>query len=176
MLQIQNLATLRPIFENIPSHREMNQRDQRYLPRQALIECSSLADLTGQPQEKLQATSRLVTMGELASTLAHELNQPLAAIASYTAGCMNRLESERFSTEEIKATLAKLSVQTQRAGSIVRRVYDFVRKSGPKLALCDLIELKWNGGNRAPFSFLCQDVGKPRIDAFVLNRDRVENP
>jgi phosphoglycerate-specific signal transduction histidine kinase len=44
-------------------------------------------------QERLQRTSRLITMGEMASTLAHELNQPLAAIANYSAGCVNRLQS-----------------------------------------------------------------------------------
>ncbi|KAB2839528.1 MAG: PAS domain S-box protein, partial [Burkholderiales bacterium] len=46
-------------------------------------------ELARQQQEKLQFTSRLVTMGEMASTLAHELNQPLSAIASYTTGCLN---------------------------------------------------------------------------------------
>jgi C4-dicarboxylate-specific signal transduction histidine kinase len=44
-------------------------------------------------QERLQRTSRLITMGEMASTLAHELNQPLAAIANYSMGCVNRLQS-----------------------------------------------------------------------------------
>lgn len=48
-------------------------------------------ELARQQQEQLQFTSRLVTMGEMASTLAHELNQPLAAIASYNAGCLNLL-------------------------------------------------------------------------------------
>ena len=98
-------------------------------------------ELNRQQQEKLQATSRLITMGELASMLAHELNQPLAAIASYTAGCVNKLESGNYSADELKGALAKLGVQTQRAGSIVRRVYDFVHKSEPKLAPCDLIEV-----------------------------------
>lgn len=98
-------------------------------------------DLARQQQEKLQATSRLVTMGELASTLAHELNQPLAAITSYTTGCLNKLESGSFSPDELKAALTKLGVQAQRAGRIIRRVHDFVRKSEPKVAPYDLIEV-----------------------------------
>jgi two-component system sensor histidine kinase DctS len=49
-------------------------------------------ELARQQQEQLQFTSRLVTMGEMASTLAHELNQPLAAIASYNTGCLNLLQ------------------------------------------------------------------------------------
>jgi two-component system sensor histidine kinase DctS len=92
-------------------------------------------------QEKLQATSRLVTMGELASTLAHELNQPLAAIASYATGCLNELEAKDYSPDEIIAALTKLGTQTQRAGRIVRHVYDFVRKSEPKLVECRLTEV-----------------------------------
>ncbi|MDR1708669.1 MAG: PAS domain S-box protein [Candidatus Accumulibacter sp.] len=95
-------------------------------------------ELARQQEEKLQASSRLVTMGELASTLAHEMNQPLAAIASYTAGCLNKLAAGDYSSEEIMEALTKLGAQTQRAGQIVRHVYDFVRKSEPKLEPCAL--------------------------------------
>ncbi|WP_300453406.1 PAS domain S-box protein [Accumulibacter sp.] len=98
-------------------------------------------ELARQQHEKLQSTARLVTMGEMASTLAHELNQPLAAITSYNAGCLNKLESGDFNPEKIKEALGKLAVQAQRAGHIIRRVHDFVRKSEPKLAPCDLAEV-----------------------------------
>lgn len=98
-------------------------------------------ELARQQQEKLQLTSRLVTMGEMASTLAHELNQPLAAITSYNTGCLNKLESGSFTREELSGALTKLGVQAQRAGRIIRRVHDFVRKSEPKLAPCDLAEI-----------------------------------
>lgn len=98
-------------------------------------------ELARQQQDKLQLTSRLVTMGEMASTLAHELNQPLAAITSYNTGCLNKLESVDFSGSEIKDALTKLGVQAQRAGRIIRRVHDFVRKSEPKRAPCDLAEV-----------------------------------
>jgi len=98
-------------------------------------------ELARQQQEKLQITARLVTMGEMASTLAHELNQPLAAITSYNAGCLNKLESGDFTLPQLKEALGKLAVQAQRAGHIIRRVHDFVRKSEPKLAPCDLAEV-----------------------------------
>ncbi len=98
-------------------------------------------ELARQQQEKLQSTSRLVTMGELASTLAHELNQPLAAITSYTAGCLNKLEANNFTRSELSEALNKLAGQAQRAGRIIRRVHDFVRKSEPKLAPCNLLEV-----------------------------------
>jgi len=98
-------------------------------------------ELARQQQEKLQLTSRLVTMGEMASTLAHELNQPLAAITSYNTGCLNKLESDHFNRSELKDALGKLGVQAQRAGRIIRRVHDFVRKSEPRVASCDLAEV-----------------------------------
>jgi two-component system sensor histidine kinase DctS len=98
-------------------------------------------ELARQQQEKLQLTSRLVTMGEMASTLAHELNQPLAAITSYNTGCLNKLESGVFTRDELAGALTKLGVQAQRAGRIIRRVHDFVRKSEPKRAPCDLAEV-----------------------------------
>jgi two-component system, LuxR family, sensor histidine kinase DctS len=100
-----------------------------------------IEEIARQQQEKLQFTSRLITMGEMASTLAHELNQPLAAITSYNAGCLNKLESGQFTASELKNALDKLGVQAQRAGRIIGRVHNFVRKSEPKLALCDLAEV-----------------------------------
>lgn len=86
-------------------------------------------DLARQQEDRLQATSRLVTMGEMASTLAHELNQPLAAIASYSSGCINRLGSEGFDRAEILDIQHRIARQAHRAGEIIRRVHDFVRRS-----------------------------------------------
>jgi two-component system, LuxR family, sensor histidine kinase DctS len=85
-------------------------------------------------QDSLQRTARLVTMGEMASTLAHELNQPLAAIASYGAGCLNLVRAQKPDPARLTEALEKLGGQAQRAGQIIRRVHDFVRKSEPKIA------------------------------------------
>lgn len=98
-------------------------------------------ELARQQQEQLQFTSRLVTMGEMASTLAHELNQPLAAIASYNTGCLNLLERSDCKPQDIRPALEKVGIQAQRAGKIIRRVHDFVRKSEPKRAPCQLAEV-----------------------------------
>lgn len=98
-------------------------------------------ELAHQQQQQLQFTSRLVTMGEMASTLAHELNQPLAAITSYNTGCLNMLANERVNVEDIRPALEKISTQAQRAGKIIRRVHDFVRKSEPKRAPCNFSEV-----------------------------------
>jgi len=101
---------------------------------------SSIVDLTQQKQieerervqqERLQTAARLTTMGELTSSLAHELNQPLGAIASYLAGSLKMLRQGDDDRAELIATLARASEQTQRAGQVIRRVHEFVRKHKP---------------------------------------------
>lgn len=94
--------------------------------------------LARQQEERLHATSRLITMGEMASTLAHELNQPLAAISSYSAGCLNRLDEGRADTAELHDIIGKITRQARRAGDIIRRVHDFVRRSEPKRETIDM--------------------------------------
>ena len=100
-------------------------------------------DLNRQQQEKLQASARLATMGEMASTLAHELNQPLAAISSYTTGALNLLEgdAEKIDTALLKQALEKASAQAQRAGQIIRSVHTFVKKREPMRELVSLQSL-----------------------------------
>lgn len=99
------------------------------------------ADLARQQQERLQATQRLIVMGEMASSLAHELNQPLAAIAGYNAGCINMLASGASSLSDIEEALGKSTEQAQRAGRIIRRIYEFVRRAEPKSEPCDMTRL-----------------------------------
>lgn len=95
-------------------------------------------DLARQQQERLQATARLVTMGEMASTLAHELNQPLAAISSYNTGCLNMIGRGEISPTELTGVLEKVGKQAQRAAQIIRRVHAFVRRSEPKCEPVDV--------------------------------------
>lgn len=85
-----------------------------------------------QQEERLQRTARLITMGEMASTLAHELNQPLAAIANYSMGCVTRLEAGAWQQEDLLAAMRKAGQQAERAGKIIRRIRDFVKKSEPR--------------------------------------------
>lgn len=90
------------------------------------------AEVSRQQEERLQRTSRLITLGEMASTLAHELNQPLAAIANYTSGCVTRMQGESWKQEDVLAAMQKASAQADRAGKIIRRVREFVKKSEPR--------------------------------------------
>ena len=102
-----------------------------------ITEHKRAAELARQQEERLQASARLITMGEMASSLAHELNQPLAAISGYAAGCRN-LISAGAGHGDIDGALAKCQEQAQRAGRIIRRIYEFVRRHEAKTEPCDL--------------------------------------
>ena len=96
-------------------------------------------EVSRQHEERLQRTSRLITMGEMASTLAHELNQPLSAIANYCMGCVRRLIG-RLPPGGPRRD-AKGPCQAERAGKIIRRLRDFVKKSEPRRAPVSIAEL-----------------------------------
>ncbi|HSN42353.1 MAG TPA: ATP-binding protein [Burkholderiales bacterium] len=94
-----------------------------------------------QQQEKLQVTARLITVGEMASTLAHEINQPLAAIANYNMGCVRRMRADDWNKDELLAAMEKAGAQAERAGRIIQRVRELIRKREPSFATCDLNEI-----------------------------------
>ena len=83
-------------------------------------------------QERLQATARLATVGEMASLLSHELNQPLAAISSYATGSMNLLQDVAWKDPHLAETLSsaiqRIGQQAERAGKVIKSVHDFVRR------------------------------------------------
>ncbi|QEI09188.1 PAS domain S-box protein [Pigmentiphaga aceris] len=83
-------------------------------------------------QEKIQLTSRLITMGEMASSLAHELNQPLTAIANYSMGVVARVRAGMTDPAQLLPALEKTTAQAERAGMIIRRIREFVKRSEPK--------------------------------------------
>jgi C4-dicarboxylate-specific signal transduction histidine kinase len=79
--------------------------------------------------ERAQSASRLITMGEMASSVAHELNQPLTAISNYCTGMVSRIKGKQISEEELLTALEKTSRQAQRAGQIIQRIRSFVKRS-----------------------------------------------
>jgi two-component system sensor histidine kinase DctS len=88
-------------------------------------------EIARQQQERLQATARLATVGEMASLLSHELNQPLAAIASYAAGSINLLQSGTQDAETfalLRQASDRIAEQAERAGRVIKSVHDFVRR------------------------------------------------
>jgi len=86
-------------------------------------------ELSRQQQERLQATARLASVGEMASLLSHELNQPLAAIASYATGSLNLLADPDPQTPGlVQQALTRIAEQAERAGRVIKSVHDFVRR------------------------------------------------
>jgi two-component system, LuxR family, sensor histidine kinase DctS len=88
-------------------------------------------ELSRQQQERLQATARLATVGEMASLLSHELNQPLAAIASYAAGSLNLLKDGATDAQAVRMlhqAAQRIAEQAERAGRVIKSVHDFVRR------------------------------------------------
>jgi two-component system sensor histidine kinase DctS len=94
-------------------------------------------EFSRQQHERLQATARLATLGEMASLLSHELNQPLAAIASYAAGTLNVMppdaapEALDGTTQKlVRQAIERVAEQAERAGRVIKSVHDFVRRRG----------------------------------------------
>jgi signal transduction histidine kinase len=94
--------------------------------------------LVQQQQERLEMASRLTTLGEMASTLAHEINQPLSAIANYCKGSVRRLRSGEWNAPDLLEALEKSATQAERAGNIVQRTRAFLSKRPAAAAPCDV--------------------------------------
>lgn len=105
-----------------------------------ISEQKRVEELSRASQERLQATARLATVGEMASLLSHELNQPLAAIASYANGSLNLLHSIQTNAgaalppptqtdlEDVSMATQRIANQAERAGRVIKSVHDFVRR------------------------------------------------
>ncbi len=98
-------------------------------------------DLAAQQAEKAQSASRLITMGEMASSVAHELNQPLTAISNYCTGMISRIQAKQISEEDMLAALEKTARQAQRAGQIIQRIRSFVKRSAPNRTESEVSQL-----------------------------------
>jgi len=85
-------------------------------------------ELSRASQDRLQATARLAMVGEMASLLSHELNQPLAAISSYATGSTNLLREGNFTSADLTLAMQRIAQQAERAGKVIKSVHDFVRR------------------------------------------------
>ena len=82
--------------------------------------------------ERAQTASRLITMGEMASSVAHELNQPLTAISNYCTGMISRIKGGSIGQDDLLGALDKTARQAQRAGQVVQHIRSFVKRSEPR--------------------------------------------
>jgi two-component system sensor histidine kinase/response regulator len=101
---------------------------------------------TGRQKRQLELAhqERINTMEEMSSALAHELNQPLAAISNYVKGCIHRLNDGNYDLVQIVNILQRTTQQAERAGEILHRIKDFVRKNKLCLEPVQINELVTN--------------------------------
>ena len=117
--------------------------------------------------ERAQTASRLITMGEMASSVAHELNQPLTAITNYCNGMISRVTEQRITTDELLGALEKTSRQAQRAGQIIQRIRAFVKRSEPNPTLSDVAQMVSNAIELADIELRRHQV---RLSPYVAAR------
>jgi two-component system sensor histidine kinase TtrS len=107
------------VFRDITARKQAEEESRRHLTEMAHV-------------------ARLSTMGEMASQIAHELNQPLAAITNYSSACIRRLQVDRADRDSLLEALHLVSRQAHRAGEIVRQIRNFIRKQNPARGPVDL--------------------------------------
>lgn len=112
-------------------------------------------------QSELVHVSRLTAMGEMASSLAHELNQPLSAIASYMNGSVTLLEAPNPDLDKLRGALSRAGDQALRAGDIIKRLREFVAKGETEHTLEDPAKMMEEASALALVGVKDQDV---RVD------------
>ncbi len=141
-------------------------------------------ELSRASQDRLQATARLAMVGEMASLLSHELNQPLAAISSYAVGSLNLLnntanESRTPLSEDLQLAVSRIAEQAERAGKVIKSVHDFVRRRDQArepvapAALIDAVMPLVSLQARKLGVTICVDVD-PACSAVLCDRTMVE--
>ncbi|RAU20231.1 sensor histidine kinase [Paramagnetospirillum kuznetsovii] len=101
-----------------------------YLVRRRTAELRSAHAEARLRREEMEHGARLALLGEMASSLAHEISQPLAAIANYASGCQRRLTSHT-DPEGVTEGVGLIAAQAERAAGIVKRIRAFARKRSP---------------------------------------------
>ena len=130
--------------------------------------------------EKAQVTSRLVTMGEMASSVAHELNQPLTAITNYCNGMVSRVISGTIERDDLVAALQKTARQAERAGQIIKRIRAFVKRSEPQRQpakaqqivedAVDLAGIELRRRNVAIHTYVAQHLPELLVDPILIEQ------
>jgi len=100
---------------------------ERYRVEQARMRAALAETQARQHQAEIAHAARLSTLGGMAAGLAHELNQPLAAVVSYARGCARRLETGEIPKAALLEVLEEISAQALRGGEVLRRIRDFLR-------------------------------------------------
>ncbi len=126
-------------------------------------------------QARLDRSLRLAAASELASALAHELNQPLSAITAYLRACDMMLAAPDAAPDALRATVNKVVAEGARAGDVVRRLRDFFRSGiaqPEKVSPAVLLRSLWHrAGTRERHHVMLETLAGDLSDVFV---DRVQ--
>lgn len=90
-------------------------------------------ELVAQQEKKAELSSRLITMGEMVSSLAHELNQPLGAITNYASAALTLMQMGKLSESDCAQAFNKVSNQAERAAAIIKRIRLFAKRTAPEM-------------------------------------------
>jgi PAS domain S-box-containing protein len=104
-----------------------------------VIERKRSEDALQQAQAELSHVTRVTTLGELAASIAHEVNQPLSAIVADASACLNWLAAEPVDLVQVRAALANIVEDGARAGDILKRIRGLLSRSAAPHARLDLI-------------------------------------
>ena len=128
-VKIENeLRMAREVLEKRVEERTVDLQSANSQLKQQMSERQRMEERAKQQQAELTHVSRLSLLGEMSSGLAHELNQPLAAISNYSQGCIRRLQSGKGETESLMQAMGRITSEANRASDIITRLRKFVRK------------------------------------------------
>jgi signal transduction histidine kinase len=123
--------------------------------------------LAQQQADRAHFTARLIAVGEMASSVAHELNQPLTAISNYCSGMVSRVRNESINNEDLVAALQKTAKQAERAGHIIHRIRNFVKRREPQRQVAQAREMVDDAVELAGIELRRRNVG---IQVYVAQR------
>jgi len=92
-------------------------------------------------QEQLIQSEKLSSLGQLSASIAHEVNNPLSGVLTYTQLLLKKIDSDKFSKESARGYLAKMESELTRSTGLVRNLLDFARQSAPTLVETDLNDI-----------------------------------
>src|SRR5216683_2809473 len=106
--------------------------------RKEILERKRAEEALHQAREELAHATRVTTLGELAASIAHEINQPLAAIIADANACLHWLEADRPDLDSVREALAAVVKDGDRAGEVIARIRALLSRSSVAHRLCDL--------------------------------------
>jgi two-component system sensor histidine kinase DctS len=124
--------------------------------------------MAARQQERMEASGRLVAIGEVASTLAHELNQPLGALSGFATGLGNRLRDGQITLEQAMPIAERMERLADKCGQIIQRVNAFAQRRELSRTRVDLVDLlRRTLRNRPPDADIGFDMDLPEHAVWI---------